>query len=153
MKTRNLCIAGLISLLFVLACNDEDEISAPIVGVWAGNTADFKVNPDGIIPAFSVTEDNFPVKLEFRNDGSLILTDDSQASTTGTYEMSGRNLTINIDYEFEFIGLSGTYNVEELTNTKLRASIEKEGNYEHPDTGQNFDGSVEATLFFDRQAD
>jgi hypothetical protein len=151
MKTKNLLIAGLLSFLFFLSCDDDkDEVNASIVGTWSGNKADFKLNPDGIIPAFTVSEDNFPVMLEFKNDGVLILTDDAQ-STTGTYQLNGKKLTININYEFEFIGLSGIFDVEELTRAKLRASREEEGTYEHPDTRQKFDGKVKAFLYFDRQ--
>jgi len=153
MKTKNLLIAGLLSFMFFLSCDDDkDEVNASIVGIWSGNKVDFKLNPKGVIPAFTVSEDNFSVVLEFKNDGALILTDDKQ-STTGTYQLNGKKLTINIDYDFEFIGLSGIFDVEELTLTKLRASREQEGTFEHPDTGQQFDGKVKAILFFDRQTD
>jgi hypothetical protein len=82
----------------------------------------------------------------------VVLTDKKQTTTTGTYVLNGRNLTINIDYEFEYVNMSGTYLVEELTMQKLRASIEKEGTYKHHETGESFDGTVESTLYFDRQA-
>lgn len=151
MKTKKLLIAGLLAFLFFLSCNDDkDEVNASIVGTWSGNKVDFELNPNGIIPAFTVSEDNFTMVLEFKNDGALILTDDNQA-TTGTYQLNGKKLVINIGYEFEFIGLSGTFDVEELTRTKLRASREEEGTFEHPDTGQQFDGKVKAILYFDRQ--
>jgi hypothetical protein len=112
-----------------------------------------RLNPDGIIPPFTVNEDNFPIQLEFKTDGVVILTDRNDQATTGTYMLEGRNLTVNIDYDFEFIAMGGVYEVEELTTSRLRVSIEKEGTYEHPDTGQKFDGKVKATLYFDRQAD
>jgi hypothetical protein len=50
------------------------------------------------------------------------------------------------------IGLDGTYHVEELTQNNLRIRITKDGEYTHPDTGQQFDGEVEATLYFDKQS-
>jgi hypothetical protein len=154
MKAINLCIAGLLSLLFMVSCDDDnDEISAPIDGIWSGNKAEFRLNPDGIIPPFTVNEDNFPVRLEFKSDHVLVLTDQNNQPVIGTYVLSGRKVTVDIDYEFEYIPMSGTYNIEELTTTRLRASIEKEGTYDHPDTGQRFDGKVKATLYFDRQTD
>lgn len=132
------------------ACKDEAEITAAIVGKWSGREADFKINPSGIIPAFTLHEDEFPVQLEFKSDGKLILTDNKGVSKTGTYSQSGNQLTITIDYTFELIELSGTYQITELTNSALTAEIEKEGSYTHPDTGQQFDGKVTATLFFTR---
>lgn len=151
MKNSKIYIAALLVLLVLFSCKDEDEVSGSLIGKWYGNKSDFKINPDGIIPAFTKSEDNFPVQLEFKSDGTLILTDD-KTSTTGSYELNGQALTININYIVEFIGLDGTYAVEELTNSHLRVSIEKDGNYEHPDTGQKFDGTIKATLFFNRQA-
>lgn len=150
MKAINLCVASLFSLLLIVSCDDNDEASAPIAGVWNGNKADFRLNPNGIIPAFTITEDDFSMRLEFKSDGTLLLTDNSNQTTTGTYVVNGRDLTINISYEFEFIGMEGTYNVEELTTSRLRVSIEKEGTYKHPDTGQQFDGKVKATLYFEK---
>lgn len=46
--------------------------------------------------------------------------------------------------------MEGTYHIEELTTSRLRVPIEKEGTYKHPDTGQQFDGKVKATLYFAR---
>lgn len=144
-------MASLFSLLLIVSCDDDnDEVSAPIAGVWNGTKADFRLNPEGIIPPFTITEDDFQMRLEFKSDGTLLLTDNSNQTTAGTYALNGRDLTINISYEIEFIGMEGTYNVEELTTSRLRVSIEKEGTYKHPDTGQEFDGKVKATLYFDR---
>jgi hypothetical protein len=153
MKKSMLLITGLLICLIVFQSCDDDEkqASAPIVGVWAGEKADFNLNPDGIIPSFTLSEDDFPVQLEFRNNGTLILTDNKGTSTAGTYEMSGNNLNINIDYEFELIALAGSYTIEELNSTSLKASTEREGTYTHPETNQSFEGKVKATLFFTRQ--
>ena len=149
MKT-NVVLAAVL-MLVIFSCREDGEITSQLTGAWAGNKADFKVNPDGIIPAFTITEDNFPVQLDFKSDGTVILTDDDGTTTSGTYSLSGRDLTININYNIEMIGLDGTYHVEELTQSALRIRIEKEGEYTHPDTGQEFDGKVEATLYFDRR--
>lgn len=143
-------MASLFSLLLIVSCDDNDEVTAPIAGVWNGTKTDFRLNPKGIIPPFTITEDDFSIRLEFKSDGTLLLTDNSNQTTAGTYTLNARDLTINISYEYEFIGMEGTYHVEELTTSRLRVSIEKEGTYEHPDTGEQFDGKVKATLYFEK---
>jgi uncharacterized protein (TIGR03066 family) len=142
------CLFAVVALLS--GCEDDPEITAAVVGKWSGREADFKINPSGIIPAFTLHEDEFPVQLEFKSDGKLMLTDNKGVSQNGTYSQSGNQLTINIAYTFELIELSGTSTINELTSTELEAEIEKEGTYTHPDTGQQFDGKVTATLFFTR---
>lgn len=138
----------LVVVVLLTACKDESEISATIVGKWNGREADFKVNPSGVIPAFPIHKDEFPIQLDFRNDGSLVLTDNKGVSKTGSYVQSGNQLTITIDYSFEMIDLSGTYEIRELTTADLEVEIEKQGSYTHPDSGQQFDGKVTANLFF-----
>lgn len=142
----------MLIVIALSACKDEAEINAAIVGKWGGREADFKINPSGIIPAFTLHEDEFPVQLEFKSDGTLILTDSKGVTKNGTYSQAGDQLTINIAYTFELIELSGMYQIKELTSSALSAEIEKEGSYTHPDTGQQFDGKVTATLFFTRTA-
>lgn len=129
----------------------DEPITSSIVGVWTGSKAVFNINPSGIIPAFNVTEDNFPIQLEFKSDGTLVLTKNSQ-TTAGTYSLSGRDLVININYTFEYLDMAGTYHVESLTQTNLSASIEKDGTFKHPDTGQQFNGKVKATLYLNRKS-
>lgn len=144
------CIAAL-AILTLFACNDEGEVNSSIIGVWSGDRAEFKINPDGVIPAFTLNEDTIPVQVEFQGDGTVHLTDNDGARTSGTYTLSGRDLTLGIDYEFELIGLDGTYDVEELTDSNLRIKITKDGSYTDPDTNQTIEGEVEATLYFVRQ--
>ena len=153
MKTLwKLGLAAVVCAL-IISCQNEGEVKSTIVGTWYGSQADFRINPDGIIPAFTITEDTIPVQLDFKTDGSVYLTDNKGARTSGTYSLSGRNLTINIDYDFEFIGLGGTYHVEELTDSNLRIVITKDGEYTDPDSNQTVHGEVEATLYFKKQPD
>ena len=147
-------LLSLVIFLSVFSCREDEGIDAPLVGLWAGDKAEFRLNPSGIIPPFTVTEQDFLVHLHFKSDGSLILTDDKkETSEEGSYSLTGDQLTIDIDYKFEYLELSGTYNVELLTASILRASTEKEGTFHHPDSGLDFDGTVEATLHFTREAD
>jgi hypothetical protein len=148
----NRFVGLLICLIAFQSCDDDEkQVTAPIVGVWAGEKVDFNLNPDGIIPAFTISEDDFPVQLEFKANHALILTDNKGTSTAGSYQINGNSLNINIDYEFELIALTGTYEIEDLTSARLKASTQREGTYTHPETNQTFEGKVKATLFFNRQ--
>jgi hypothetical protein len=138
------------SVLF--SCKEDDpKITMGIAGKWAGEKAEFKANPDGIIPAFTIPENQLPVVLDFKSDGVLILTDKNSKNYTGTYHLNGDKLDINIDYKFEFIEFTGQYDVLELTETKLTASTSRSGTFDVPNYGQ-FSGSVKATLFFNKVA-
>lgn len=136
-------------IMFFAAC-DDDEPNVSIVGQWTGEKAGFKINPDGIIPAIAISEEELPVNLEFKSDGSVVLTDNQQHETTGTYVLNGNELTLNINYQIEFIALSGTYDVETLTSNSLVIAIEREGSYDDPGSGQTIDGTIEAVLSFSR---
>jgi uncharacterized protein (TIGR03066 family) len=141
-----LCVFAII----FTSCNDDAEITASIVGKWAGTEANFKINPTGVIPAFSLNEQPLNVQLDFKSDGKLILTDNKGVTQNGSYILSGNKLTINVDYTFELIELTGVYTIKELTTSTLSAEIERQGSYTHPDTGQQFDGTVIATLNFSK---
>lgn len=153
MSQRYFFSIALLLCAVLNSCQDEDPvISASVIGKWNGNEADFKINPSGIIPAFTLHEDEFPVQLEFKTGGTLVLTDNKGVSREGIYSLAGDKLTIGIDYSFEMIDLSGTYQLNKLTSTNLEVEIEKDGSYTHPDTGQQFDGKVTATLYFNKTA-
>jgi hypothetical protein len=138
--------------LMLLSCQeDEPKINVGITGKWAGEKAQIKANPDGIIPAFTLPENELPVVLDFRNDGSLILTDKNRKIYNGTYELNGDKLNINIDYKFEYVEFTGQYDISELTETKLTASTSRSGTFDVPTYGQ-FNGSITATLFFNKVA-
>jgi hypothetical protein len=149
MKTKVLLIAGLLSLS-LLGCKDDGEISASIVGKWQSDKADFNLNPSGPIPGYTITRDDFSIQTQFNSDGSVVLTDENGVSTTGSYTMTGTKLTLNINYDIEFISLSGTYTIDELTDTRLIAVIKKEDTFTDPDSGQEFEGEITVTLYFDR---
>jgi hypothetical protein len=149
MKTKVFLIAGLLSLL-LFGCEDDGEISASIAGKWQGDKVDFNLNPSGPIPGYTITEEDFPIQAEFKTDGSVTITDANGTTTAGTYAMTGRKLALQINYTIEFIGLSGTYTVDELSDSKLKAVIKKEDTFTDPDSGQEFEGEITVTLYFDR---
>lgn len=149
MKTKVFLIAGLL-LSLLLGCKDDSEISASIVGKWQSDKADFNLNPSGPIPGYTITRDDFAIQAQFNTDGSVVLTDENGISTTGSYTMTGKKLMLNIDYDIEFISLSGTYDVDELTDTRLITVIKKEDTFTDPQSGQEFEGEITVTLYFDR---
>jgi hypothetical protein len=152
MQLRILYIPVFMMWLVLASCQeDEPKITVGIVGKWAGEKVQIKVNPDGIIPAFNVPENELPVVLDFRNDGSLILTDKNSKTYNGTYQLNGDKLDIDIGYKFEYIDFTGQYDISELTETRLTASTTRSGTFDIPDYGQ-FDGSITATLFFTKAA-
>jgi hypothetical protein len=151
MKTKILLLATLFAVL-VTGCKDEGEITASIAGKWQGEKADFNLNPSGPIPGYTITEEDFPIHIEFKTDGSVTITDPDGTTATGTYTMADRKLSLQIDYNIEFIGLSGTYVVDELSDSKLKAVIKKEDTFTDPDSGQEFEGEITVTLYFDRMS-
>jgi hypothetical protein len=151
MKTKVLFVAGLLCLL-LFACKDEGEITTSIAGKWQGDKADFNLNPSGPLPGYTITEDELPIQVEFKTDGSVTITDTDGTTTSGTYTMTGRKLALQIDYNIEFIGLSGTYVVDELNETNLKAVIKKEDTFQDPDSGQEFEGEITVTLYFDKMS-
>jgi hypothetical protein len=152
MQIRTLYIPVFIMCLVLLSCKEDDpKITVGIAGKWAGEKAEFKANPDGIVPAFTIPENQLPVVLDFKADGVLILTDKNNKNYTGTYQLNGDKLDINIDYKFEFIEFTGQYDISELTETKLTASTSRSGTFDVPNYGQ-FNGSIKATLFFNKVA-
>lgn len=131
--------------IFSGACDDDDDNFASILGQWRGDRASFQLGALG--PGF--TDDDFDTELEFREDGTLIVTDDGQ-SVTGTYTLEGDQLTISIPFNIGSIPLSDTYTVQELTEPILVISRENEGTIQNPDTGVSFSGTIVTTLYFDR---
>jgi hypothetical protein len=139
-------------LIALLSCNDDEgEVTGDLVGVWAGSDAEFRLDPDGLVPAFTLNEDTIPVQLDFKADGAVFLTDNNGARVSGTYGLSGRNLTLDIDYTYEFVELAGVYKVVELNGDRLTLQITKDGSYTDPDRNETYEGEVEATMNFIKQ--
>jgi hypothetical protein len=135
--------------LFVtlFACKDEEDPS--IVGNWSGTRSEVTVSVTGIPLPYTYTDDGFDALVEFKSDGSVSITEEGQTAA-GTYEVSGKTLSTNITFNTDFIDLSGTYTIKELTKSKLTLYIEREGTGIDPNTGATLTGSVRATLFFVR---
>ncbi len=149
MKRANILLL-LVAFVAMHCQDDEQTITADVTGQWKGKTATFKVNPEGIIPAFTLNEIALPITLDFQQDGKLNLTDSKDSVHVGTYSRTDNRINMSIPFKFEMIELSGEYEIEELTDTTLVVSTSRQGSYTHPDTGQKFDGKVEATFNFEK---
>ncbi|MBT1702814.1 lipocalin family protein [Chryseosolibacter indicus] len=136
-----LTICALCALM--LGCDDDDKDLSSIEGRWSGDRAALTVN---LIP---INEDDFDVVLDFKEDGTVILTEDNN-TITGTYKVSGDDLTLTgINMVSIPVTLEGNYDIKELTNNRLVIEGEREGQYTHPDYG-TITGKVKATLYFNK---
>jgi hypothetical protein len=143
------CAIFSMLLLAPFACDDEDQM-ASIEGVWIGTKAEGEVLVFGVPSGFEEEDDTFDPILEFKQGGVVTLTQDGVPST-GTWSQDGEKLTTNINFNTNFVDLSGTYTIQTLTDSKLVLYYEKDGTYEDPDTGIEIDGTLKATLSFDKQ--
>jgi hypothetical protein len=138
-----------VVLLVLSSCEEDPEIKATIVGKWQGDIANLNIKPDGFIVAVPYSIDDFDAILDFKPDGTLMITDEN-ATSTGTYEMEGEKLTINSDLLIEDINMSGTYDVKTLDMNTLEIEIEKNATVKNPNDGSDITGNVKATLRFNR---
>ena len=151
MKSKCLFIIGMVLWLAIPACKDRDEKPlATIIGKWHGDKAEFNIKPEGFPVGIPYTLDDFTSVLEFKTDGTLTLIQDGKSST-GTYQMEGKNLTININFIINDIDLSGTYTIKELTTSRLSGEITKAETVKDPNTGADVSGTIKATLYFDKE--
>lgn len=144
----------ILSLLYVafgvwLSACDDEKSPATLIGKWQGTKAEAEILAFGIPIPINKTDDTFAALVEFKDDGSVTLTEDGQTSS-GIWEQNGDKLMLNLTFSTDFIDLSGTYTIKELTDAKLILFIEKDGTYTDPDSGIDIDGTVKATLYFDR---
>ena len=149
MKTR-ITAGFLIVLALAVACKDEEQKLAPIAGKWRGTLAEISIQPFGIPVPISRKDETFDTEIEFRTDGTIVIYDGSQP-TEGTWQLNGDQLTTDVDFNTDFLELSGTYTVEILTQTTLVFYLEKENQtVTDPDTGQSISGDIRGTLHFEK---
>jgi hypothetical protein len=150
MKVR-IFFCAIFSALIVtpLACDDEEKMPS-IQGSWVGTKAEGEVLVFGVPSGFEEEDGNFDPILEFKQGGVVSLTQDGIPSS-GTWSQNGEQLVTSLNFNTDFVDLSGTYTIQTLTDTKLVLYHEREGTYEDPDTGIDIEGTLKATLSFDRQ--
>lgn len=149
MKTNCMYVVGLLLLLMVASCRDDEGPFASITGRWEGEKAELRIKADGFPLGIPYTVNDLATVMEFKADGTMVLTKDGKTSN-GTYTINGKKLTINVDFRLQDIDLSGTYTIIELSNSRLKGEIEKEATVKNPETGSDVSGEIKATLTFDR---
>ena len=149
MKTS--AIAAILFLfLTILSCKDDEEERPSVIGKWQGTLAEVEVHPFGIPLPISEKDENFNTQLEFRSDATLLISNNSQPAE-GSWQVVDDKLITDINFSTDFIELSGSYTIEELTQSVLVISIEKENQtITIPDTGQTVSGDVIVTLHFEK---
>lgn len=149
MKVRILfCALFSVMLLIPFAC-DEEEKTGSVEGTWTGTKAEGEVLVFGVPSGFEEVDDSFNPVLEFKQGGVVTLTQDG-VPYSGTWSQDGEKLTTNLNFTTDFVDLSGVYTIQTLTDTKLVLYLEKDGTYEDPDTGIDIEGTLKATLSFQK---
>ena len=148
MKERFLSAVLLLTL--VMGCDDDEKL-ASIEGTWQGTKAEGTVLIFGVPSGYEQTDDNFNPILEFKQGGVVTLTMQGGTPSQGTWSQYGEKLTTSLTFDTDFIDLSGAYTIQTLTEKKLVLYYEKDGTYEDPDTGIDIEGTLKATLYFDKK--
>jgi hypothetical protein len=131
-----------------LGC-DEHESVATLEGTWQGTKAQGEVLVFGVPTGFEEEDNTFHPMLEFKEGGVVVLTQDG-IPTQGNWAQNGETLVTSLNFETDFVDISGTYTIQTLTDTRLVLYYEKEGTFEDPDTGIEITGTLKATLSFDK---
>jgi hypothetical protein len=143
------CVIFSALIVTPFACDDEEKM-ASIEGAWIGTKAEGEVLVFGVPSGFEEEDNNFDAILEFKRGGVVLLTQDGIPSS-GTWSQDEERLITTLNFNTDFVDLSGTYTIQTLTTTKLVLYHEREGIYEDPDTGIAIEGTLKATLSFDKQ--
>lgn len=149
MKVRILfCTLFSLMLLTPFACDDEDKM-ASVEGTWTGTNAEGEVLVFGVPSGFEEEDDGFNPIIQFKQGGIVTLTQDG-IPHSGTWSQEGEKLTTSLNFTTDFVDLSGSYTIQTLSDTKLVLYFEKDGTYKDPDTGIKIEGTLKATLSFEK---
>jgi hypothetical protein len=151
MKTNYIitCLCLVLATSWLPSCK-EDDVTASIVGKWQGDKSEVKALV-AIVPVYSKTDENFDDMVEFKADGTgTAVVDDSQTAGTWEWVEVNKTVRVSIDFKTDFLEQTEVYTVKELTDSKLTLFLEKDGTYQDPESGNNFSGTVRATLYFNR---
>jgi hypothetical protein len=150
MKVRVLFSVILSALLIApFACDDEVK-TASIEGEWKGTRAEGEVLVYGVPSGFEEVDDTFSPNLVFQPNGRVTLTNNGM-SASGKWSQDGGTLTTPLNFKTNFVDVSGSYAIHTLTESRLALYYEKDGIYVDPDTGIQIEGTLKATLFFEKQ--
>jgi len=142
-------VAFLLASAFITSCDDDDDNVFPSVsGKWSGDKTVLVINVEGVPTPINETDDSFAGEVEFKENGVAVYSEDGEV-INGTWSQNKDKLTLTIPGSDE-IDLSGVYTIQEISGSKLKLYIEKETIFQDPDTGLEFDASIKATLYFDK---
>lgn len=142
-------VALLSTASFFSSCDDDDNTFSSVEGKWTGAKTVLVIKVDGIPTPINETDDSFSGTVNFKEDGTAIYTEDGEV-VTGTWVQHNNKLDLSIPNDSKELDMSGTYTIQELSGSKLKLYIEKEGTFEDPDSGFVFDATVKATLYFNK---
>jgi hypothetical protein len=143
-------VAFLFTASVFTACDDDDDNGvSSVAGKWTGDKTELTILVEGVPTPINETDDSFAGKVEFKQDGTAVYTEDGEV-ITGTWSQNNDKLLLSIPDDSEEFDMSGTYTIKEHNGSKLKLYIEKEGSFEDPDTGIVFDATVKATLYFNK---
>jgi len=149
MKVRILfCSLFSLTLLIPFAC-DEEKL-ASVEGTWIGTKAEGEVLVFGVPSGFEEVDDKFSPVIEFKPGGIVTLTQNGFPNV-GTWSQQGETLNTNVGFNTDFVQLSGMYTIQSLTENKLVLYYEKDGTYTDPDTGIRIEGTLKASLAFQKK--
>ena len=143
-------VAVLFTASFLTACDDDDDNGFPsVAGKWAGDKTEVVIKVDGVPAPINETDDSFAGKVEFKQGGTAVYSEDGDV-INGAWSQNNNKLTLSIPTDDDEIDMSGEYTIQEITGSKLKLYIEKETTIEDPDTGMEFDATIKATLYFNK---
>jgi hypothetical protein len=143
-------VAFLFTASFFTACDDDDDNGFPsVAGKWAGDKTELTIKVEGVPTPVNETDESFSGRVEFKQDGTAVYSEDGEV-TNGRWSQNNNKLSLSIPDESEEIDMSGEYTIQEITGAKLKLYIEKEATIEDPDTGLEFDATIKATLYFNK---
>ncbi len=148
MKTKAYSFLSFFLLIGMLsACHDDEQEVMSVVGRWQGTSLSASFTPDGIPASIDQDDDTFDAVLEFKEDGSVIYSDDSDF-VEGTWEQNGKFLNLTLSENVYSIDLSGECTLEKINETNLVIYVKRAGAFDIPDYGI-LEGTIEARLYFD----
>jgi hypothetical protein len=134
------------------SCNDDDE-NKTVTGKWQGIEMASQAFITGIpIPIVDETDEDFNTQLQFNEDASILVDDDDDDfHEEGTWEYVDGKKKIKVTGAFpdnEIFDPSETFEVKELTATRLLLYMEKNVDFEYE--GDPVNATVKLTIKFDR---
>lgn len=143
-------VAFLFTASIFTACDDDDDNGFPSVqGKWIGDKTELVMLVEGFPTPITETDEFFAGRVEFKQGGTAVYSEDGDV-INGTWSQNNNKLTLSIPDDSQEIDLSGIYTIQDISATKLKIFIEKDETFEDPDTGIEFDATLKATLYFDK---